>query len=157
MSSQNSTIVGVIVAVLIIGAVGTLGFYQVEVAGKATSTTNTSTVPQVTCPSSQCIEINMTNGASSPPAGYTSGSKTTYGFGPDTVTLVIGKNNTVLFNNADVAQHTATSDTGAPSSFDSGIMASGATYQVTLSVAGTYTYHCTLHPWMQGTIVVKSS
>ena len=157
MSSQSSTIVGAIVAILIIGAVATLGYYQVEVAGKATSSTNTSSVPQVTCPSSQCIEINMTNGASSPPPGYTAGAKTQYGYGPVTVILVIGTNNTVLFNNVDVASHTATSDAGAPASFDTGIMAAGATFQVTLTTAGTYAYHCSLHPWMQGTIIVKSA
>jgi plastocyanin len=33
-------------------------------------------------------------------------------------------------------------------------LTSGATYSVTFTAAGTYTYHCAIHPNMVGTIVV---
>jgi plastocyanin len=153
MSSQSSTIVGAIVAILIIGAVATLGYYQVEVAGKATTTT-TSSVPAVVCPSSACVNVTIPSGASSPPSGYTAGSKTTYGFTPDTITIVIGKNNTVLWINADAGIHTATSDTAGV--FDTQNIAAGSSAQITFTTPGTYTYHCTYHSWMQGNIIVKA-
>jgi plastocyanin len=155
MSSKGSTIVGVVVTVLMIGAVATLGYYQLEVAPGQTSSSTTSTVPSVVCPSAQCVNVTMVSGASSEPSGYTAGAKTTYGFSPDVVTVVIGKNNTVYWTNDDVAEHTATSDTAGV--FDSGILSSGSTYQFTFTTPGNYSYHCSLHPWMQGTVVVKSA
>jgi len=156
MSTQSSTAVGVVVAFLIIGAIGTLGYYQFEVAGKQTSTTSsTSTAPAITCPSAQCANVTITAGAGSPPPGY-SGGKTTYGFSPDTVTVVIGKNNTVFWTNGDSAPHTVTSDTAGI--FDSGttgpLTTQGGTFQFTFTTPGTYTYHCSFHNWMQGTVIV---
>ena len=85
------------------------------------------------------------------------GSNQTLNFTPANITVVIGVNNTITWTNDDTIQHTVTSTlvpTGA-STFDSGIMNSGQTFTVTLTVAGTYDYHCTLHPaWMKGTITV---
>jgi plastocyanin len=154
MSSQSSTLVGAIVAILIIGAVGVLAYYQVEVAPNQVTSTTSTTVPAVTCPSSACVNVTIPSGASTPPPSWTGSGKTTYGFTPDVVTLVIGKNNTVFWTNNDASIHTATSDTAG--AFDSGNMNQGSTYQFTFTTPGTYTYHCVYHSWMQGTIIVKS-
>jgi plastocyanin len=48
--------------------------------------------------------------------------------------------------------HQPTSDNGAFT--QSPILGSGGTYTVTLTAAGTYHYHCAIHPTMVGTIVV---
>ena len=154
MSSKGSTLVGVIVAILIIGAVGTLAYYQVEVAPNQVSTTTTSTGAAVQCPSSACVNVTIPSGASAPPSGWTGSGKTTYGFTPDVITVVIGKNNTVLWINGDASIHTATSDTAGV--FDTGNLNQGQTAQVTFTAPGTFTYHCIYHAWMQGTIIVKS-
>jgi plastocyanin len=155
MSSQTSTAVGIVVAMLIVGAIATLGYYQFDVAGKQTSTSSTSTVPAVTCPSAQCVNVTIAVGASSAPPGY-SGGKTTYGYSPDVVTVVIGKNNTVFWTNDDTAPHTVTSDTAGI--FDSGtsgpLTTQGGTFQFTFATPGTYAYHCSFHAWMQGTVIV---
>jgi plastocyanin len=151
-SSQGSTVVGAIVAVLIIGAVATLGYYQFEVAGKQTTTTTTSQGP--TCPSAACRNVTIPSGAGLPPQGWSTGQKTTYGYTPDVITVVIGKNNTVFWTNSDSAAHTVTSDSAGV--FDSGTLNPGGTFQWTFTAPGTFTYHCSFHPWMQGTIVVKA-
>jgi plastocyanin len=83
---------------------------------------------------------------------------------PDSTTTVEIRNNafnppqlnvapgtTVTFVNNDTVPHTATADNGL---FDSGELAPGASYPVVLDGAGTVTYHCKLHPEMQGSIVV---
>ena len=79
------------------------------------------------------------------------------GYRPDTVTLVIGVNNTVTWTNSDSAAHTITS-TSSPSgaAFDSGNMNPGATCTWTFTVPGTYQYKCRYHSQMTGTIVVKA-
>ena len=159
MSSQTSTTVGVVVAILIIGAIATLGYYQFDVAAKQTTTSSTSTAPAVTCPSAQCANVTIESGAGTPPPGYT-GGKTTYGYTPDVVTVVIGKNNTVFWTNDDStgAPHTVTSDAGDSVQFDSGmtgpLTTQGGTFQFTFTTPGTYTYHCSFHARMQGTVKV---
>jgi len=158
VSNQTSTAVGVVVAILIVGAIATLGYYQFEVAGKQTTTTTTSTAPAVTCPSAQCVNVTIISGAGTPPPGY-SGGKTTYGFSPDVVTVVIGSNNTVFWTNDDTAPHTVTSDTAGV--FDSGttgpLTTEGGTFEFTFTTPGTYTYHCSFHAWMQGTVIVLAA
>ncbi|MDG6909943.1 MAG: cupredoxin domain-containing protein [Nitrososphaerota archaeon] len=151
--SKGSVAVGAVVAILIIGAVATLGYYQFAVAGNQSSTTATSSTLSVSCPSSACTNVTIVSGASSPPPGYATGQKTTYGYAPDTITVTIGKDNTVFWTNGDSAAHTVTSDTGA---FNSGNMNSGDTYQFTFTTPGTYTYHCSYHPYMQGTVIVEA-
>jgi len=148
-----------VVAILIVGAIATLGYYQFDVAAKQTSTSSTSTAPSVTCPSAECVNVTIASGAGTPPPGYTSG-KTTYGYTPDVVTVVIGKNNTVYWVNDDStgAPHTVTSDSGDSVQFDSGMTGPlttvGGAYQFTFTTPGTYTYHCSFHAWMQGTVKV---
>ena len=167
-SSKSSSAVGIIVAILIIGAVATIGYYQVEVAPHMTATTTatTSSSQAVDCASSpsSCVKVSIVSGASSPYSGYASGSTTLYGYDPLTVTVVIGVNNTVLWTNNDTAFHTATSASTAPASFNSQCLdgvgapcpgSSGvSTYQFTFTVPGTYVYHCIYHPWMQGKVIV---
>jgi len=143
------------VAILIIGAVATIGYYQVEVAPGLASTSTTTGPPAVTCPSAQCVSVTIFSGASSPPSGYSSGAKTQYGYTPDIVTVVIGNNNTVYWTNDDASIHTATSDTSGV--FDTGNIVQGASAQFTFTTPGTYAYHCIYHAWMQGTIIVKAA
>jgi len=72
-------------------------------------------------------------------------------FGPDN--LSVAKGTTVTFTNNDTANHTATA-TGA-NAFDTGTLNQGATKTVTLDKPGTYSYMCSFHPFMHGTITVK--
>ena len=77
-------------------------------------------------------------------------------FIPNTVT--IAKGGTVSFVNSDTAPHTSTSGTAADGPdgvWDSSLVMTGASYDVTLSSSGTYNYFCMVHTWMQGTVIVK--
>lgn len=152
---SSAAAVGAVVSILIVAAVAGLAYFQFNIAPSVFTSTTTTTTPSVTCPSSACVNVTIPSGASSPPSGYASGEKTQYGFSPDTITVVIGKNNTVYFINDDVGVHTATSD--AAGAFDTGNIQPGSTAQITLTTPGTYTFHCIYHAWMQGTIIVKSA
>jgi plastocyanin len=72
-----------------------------------------------------------------------------FGFRPDPITISLGDQ--VDFTNTGSATHTVTFDNGA----DCGPLAAGAVTSVGFTVAGTYTYHCTIHPAMKGTITVQ--
>ncbi len=76
-----------------------------------------------------------------------------FSFSPATVTVSIG--DTVTWTNSDAQAHTATADSAA---WDSGTIAgSGGTGAVTFSTAGSFPYHCTIHPTMTGTVTVQAA
>ena len=77
-----------------------------------------------------------------------------YAFSPDSITVVIGMNNTVTWTHYDSVPHTVTAD---DNSWGSGDLATGATFTHTFSVAGTFDYHCSIHHYMTGTVIVKGS
>jgi plastocyanin len=66
--------------------------------------------------------------------------------------MTVGKGTSVVFMNEDTTEHTATADGGA---FDTGSIGKGQTKTVTLQETGTFSYVCTFHPFMHGTITVK--
>ncbi|MHB8576136.1 MAG: cupredoxin domain-containing protein [Dehalococcoidia bacterium] len=73
---------------------------------------------------------------------------------PATITVKPGTK--VTWTNRDGFPHTVTSDAGQAQSFDSKPIAAQATFSVTFATAGTYAYHCNIHPSMHGTIVVSN-
>jgi len=68
--------------------------------------------------------------------------------------VTISNETSVTWVNQDSALHTATADNG---SFDTGIIPIDANATVIITGSGKLEYHCTIHPWMQGTITVVSS
>jgi len=73
------------------------------------------------------------------------------GYTPDKITVVIGVNNTVKWTNNDNMPHTVTASDG---SFDSGNLNPGQSYIRTFNKTGTYSYICTYHLWMGGSVTV---
>jgi len=79
------------------------------------------------------------------------GDRTNQSYSPNPTTMRVGQ--TVAWKNNDTTVHDATQDA---SRFASGTINAGATSApVTMSAAGTFTYHCTIHPGMVGTITVQ--
>jgi plastocyanin len=72
-------------------------------------------------------------------------------FAPQSVTISAGQY--VTWRNVATIGHTSTEDTGPL--WDTGAMSPGASYQRYFGTAGTFTYHCTIHPAMTGTVVVN--
>jgi MYXO-CTERM domain-containing protein len=75
-----------------------------------------------------------------------------FAFSPQTVTIAVG--DTVTWTNADAQGHTATANDG---SFDTGTIASNTSKSATFATAGTFAYHCKIHPTMTATIVVAGA
>jgi plastocyanin len=72
-------------------------------------------------------------------------------FNPAEVTIAAG--DTVTWTNEDSAGHDVTGD--AFNSGDPGGIANGDTFEHTFDEAGTFDYVCTVHPGMEGTVVVE--
>lgn len=127
-------------------------------AGCGTSTssgTNANTAAPTTAPTAAPTETAAPAGTTSSNSSVAqvkiSESNDKYGFAP--ATLTVAKGTRVEWSNASDAPHTVTSDSGTTLA-SSIISPSGGTFDFTFTQPGTYTYHCTVHPYMKGTIVV---
>lgn len=72
-------------------------------------------------------------------------------FAPQSVT--VNQGDTVQWTNTGPSSHTTTSNTGI---WDSGSMSSGQSFSQVFNTAGTFSFHCTLHPFMTGSIIVQN-
>lgn len=73
-------------------------------------------------------------------------------FNPNPIRISIGS--TVTWTNTTAPTHTATSDTAA---WTTGNVATGGTSSaVSFPTAGTFTYHCAIHPSMTGSVIVSA-
>jgi len=97
--------------------------------------------------------MSMAPASGEPGASAAAGQSVTiqnFAFAPNALTVPVGAS--VTWTNNDTTQHTVTADDG---SFDSGPIQPGATFSQTFSAAGTFTYHCNIHPNMTATITVQ--
>jgi plastocyanin len=109
--------------------------------------------------SNSCSKSNAYN---TPNTGNTGGTGGTGGpganqvfiqgmaFNPASITVTAGT--TITWTNKDAVAHTVTSDSNA---FNSGTVASGATFSFTFATAGSYSYHCAIHPSMVASVTVN--
>jgi len=68
--------------------------------------------------------------------------------------MIVKSGDTVEWRNDDIFSHTATADDG---SFDSGLIAPGASWKTTVQGSGTIAYHCRPHPNMKASLVVQGA
>jgi LPXTG-motif cell wall-anchored protein len=75
-----------------------------------------------------------------------------FSFTPGAITVHVG--DTIEWLNNGPSPHTATANNG---SFDTGVLQKGHSASVTFHLPGTFAYHCSIHPFMHGTVVVLAS
>jgi len=73
-----------------------------------------------------------------------------FSFGPQTITVPVGA--TVTWTNHDDIPHTIVSTDGV---FKSKVRDTDEKFSYTFTKAGTYSYFCSVHPKMTGTVVVQ--
>jgi plastocyanin len=73
-----------------------------------------------------------------------------FSYSPNSIAVKVGA--TITVANEDNTAHTFTADKGA---FDTGELEGGRRDRVTVDAAGTYAYHCEIHPFMTGTVRVS--
>ena len=78
-----------------------------------------------------------------------------FAFNPTPLTVPVGT--TVVWTNQDTAPHTVSSDPGSAFTFDTGTLQKGQTGKVTFTQAGSFAYHCNIHPNMHAMVVVTAA
>lgn len=130
----------VIVVVIVLAVGGWLAFgnksnnNSSSSNSSATQNSNTSNKANQTSPSGQVSIQNML-------------------FTPSQVT--IAKGGSVTWTNNDSITHTVVDDLSNVGGPASGDIAPGQSYTFTFNKTGSFQYHCSIHPSMRGTIVVK--
>jgi plastocyanin len=102
----------------------------------------------ILCLSNSCSKSSTSNTTTNPGANevWIQGMA----FNPATITVNAGT--TITWTNKDGVAHTVTSNTGV---FDSGTINVNGTYSHLFSTAGSFPYHCTVHPSMTATVIVN--
>jgi plastocyanin len=116
------------------------------------SQSNDSVAPDATAPTSEpaASEPAAAGGcAVSTDAPAASVGIENFAFVPPEISAAVGE--TIGWTNSDSAGHTATLDDGA---CETGTLAQDATVGLVFDAAGTYPYHCAIHPTMTGTITI---
>lgn len=135
---KRSSLVGIVIAIVVVVAV--VVFF---VARQNTNDQTGTASPTA----------NATVGNSTSPAASASGNAVEIsGFAFSPASLSVKTGTTVTWTNKDSTDHTVTVDSGdGPKSSN---IAQGQTYSFTFSKAGTYKYHCSIHPDMTATVTV---
>lgn len=133
---NNKIIIGVIIVVIIIGGgayfLNRGNFYQQDMPSQMQTQTNNNSTTGSSAMAKNAVTIqNMA-------------------FSPATLTVKVGEK--VTWTNHDSVGHSATAD---DNSFDTGVIEQGQSGNNKFAKAGTYTYHCSVHPNMKATIIVQ--
>ena len=113
-------------------------------------------IPVSTAFAQTSYDVNIPTGAANEFAPYFWQSEKD---GSTTGVVEIEKGDTITWKNADTAFHDITSgseEEGPDGIFDSGPFGPGKSFSYKFTEIGDYPYYCTLHPWMEGTILVTS-
>jgi plastocyanin len=100
-----------------------------------------SSSPSTTAPTTSGTAVSIVSGSS---------TLTTTAYSPNPVTVAVG--GTVTWRNNDSVAHTSTANNSA---WNSGTIAPGGNFSMTFPSAGSFPYHCSIHPGMIGTVTVQ--
>jgi plastocyanin len=137
-----------------------LSIYITSVASQNQLTSSTPSSPSQV--STQPLASNVSNSTS---ANTTSSTSITIPQGASTqlaslnqkyytpANATVPSSAVITWTNKDIAPHTATANDG---SFDTGIINAGSTGSATVKGKGDIQYHCNIHPWMHGSLLVSS-
>lgn len=119
------------------------GFAAVACGGASDSAASATTPTTASQPAAALSAgVRAVEGAGDP--------NTAWRFDPPRISVHAG--DSITFTNAGKETHTVTADDG---SFDLGTIDPGATKALRFDRAVTFAYHCSLHPWMKGTVTVS--
>lgn len=124
----------------------------VAACGGPSPTTSTSTptaVPTIATSTAVPTTAPIATSTTAPTSGGNNVSIASFAFSPQSLTVTAGTK--VTWTNKDSTTHTVTADGGA---FNH-MLSPGDTFSFTFTKAGTYQYHCSIHPTMTATIVVQ--
>ena len=148
-------IIALLIVIVALVTIGVVGFIFVKVRFSSNVTTSTQKPAVEVTPSPTIQEKVASPSAVTTPEATPSAQRveviiSKLSFQP--ASIIVGKGSTIVWRNQDTVSHTVTAGDG---SFNSGTIVAGDTFVQRFDKVKTYTYSCSIHPEMKGTIIVK--
>lgn len=134
---------GIIIAVVVLGAITGVLFMKSPAKDTSTNSTNNSSA---STENKQASETDIT------PASTDKIDIKDFAFTP--AAIQVKKGTTVTWTNQDSTRHNIAPDSETADFKASELLDKGKSYSVTFNTVGTYTYHCTPHPYMKASVIV---
>src|SRR5438128_1366690 len=119
-------------------------FLLAACGGSSTNGTGNNPTPTTAPPTATSAPSPTATTGSTMEVSVITDSTGKFAFSPTSLTVAVGT--TVTWRNTTGAPHTVTSDDG--STFN-GMLSTGGTFSFTFTKAGTFAYHCNIHPYMK--------
>lgn len=145
---MNKSIAAILVAIIALAGIG--GFFLLS----DDSDTKGQTTTQNTSETESVKDVPAANENTNTPQAALPNSVEIENMAFKQNNISVKKGTTVTWTNKDDVQHNINPDQPSDSFKGSELLNKGETYSFTFDTAGTYTYHCTPHPFMKGTITV---
>lgn len=155
---MNKKLLAVIVTVAAVAIIAII-----VVGNRKDDTSNTSTTMGSTSDDSQLMNKSDSAMPMPPPASSSDSSSGSaveassvtienYNFTP--AKIKVKKGTKVTWTNQDSVKHDVMPDNESDAFKASELLGKGESYSFTFNTVGTYTYHCSPHPYMKGTVEV---
>lgn len=141
----------VLVALVIVVILAVAGGVYLSVKDKPASSTQGSSSSSSMSSMPSGSTNNSSNNGGETPTATDKVSIANFAFSPAHITIT--KGTTVTWTNHDTTAHTIV-ETDGKSGPNSSTVNPGDSYTFTFSEAGTYQYHCSIHPQMTGSVTV---
>lgn len=144
---MNKKVLGLIVTVVVVLAIGGLLLVSGGDDNQSATPSNQS--------STESSETHSDGGASQDEAGVAETETVNIqdsAYSP--ANIRVKKGATVTWTNQDSIQHDIMPDEESDNFKASELLSQGESYSFTFNEVGTYTYHCTPHPFMKGSVEV---
>jgi len=130
-------------AIIAIAVIAILAVGGWAIFGRSTDNTNNSS------------KTSSTNSPAQNQSPASTNAVTIQNFAFSPASITVKKDTMVTWTNKDSTAHTVTADSGnGPASQP---LQPGQSYSFTYNQTGTFTYHCSIHPEMHGTVVVTDT
>jgi amicyanin len=140
--------ISIVVLVILLGGIVAVVFLKNP--AKAPSSENGSNASNST--NTADSSNNQSNQQTTAPVATDKVDIKDFAYSPTTIT--VKKGTTVTWTNQDSTKHNVAPDTETSDFKASELLAKGQTYSVTFNTVGTFSYHCTPHPYMKAQVVV---
>ncbi|HLZ70764.1 MAG TPA: cupredoxin family copper-binding protein [Dehalococcoidia bacterium] len=132
-------------AAAVVSGTGATAVPSAGAAAALTTPAASASAPATAAPATPSATAPAAGGAGAEQAVTISG----FAFAPATLRVPVGA--TVTWTNKDAVTHTVTPDAEGITDRQ---LAAGAAVSQTFTTPGTFSYHCSIHPFMKGTIIV---
>lgn len=150
---MNKTVAGVIVAaVAIIGVGGAVLLANQNDGDPTTSGEHSSTEQSDQKQSNVDTSKDTENNTQGQAVQTTSIDIKDYAYAP--AKTQVKKGTAITWTNQDSVRHDVSADNESDDFKSGELLAKGESYTFTFNKVGTYTYHCSPHPYMKGTVEV---